>query len=108
MDGSFGIVRTLRTLGTLRIAFGNKVAKNVASDIERLVPPLSPQIKICGDPIKKSPSRCKRRAQDISSNGKGITPYPNWLKAYVSMSGSAIGRSRERQRRVRLPPQGIA
>lgn len=50
------------------IAFDNKVAKNVAGDIGRLlspqgarsegmVPPLSPQIKICGDPIKKAPRK---------------------------------------------------
>ena len=56
---------------------------------------------------KKAP-RKKRRAQDISSNGRRITPYPNWLTTYGDMSGSAIGRSRERQRRVRLPLVGIA
>ena len=100
------------------IAFGNKVAKNVASDIERLlsprgarsegmVPPLSPQIKICGDPIKKA-HRKSEGLLDISSNGRRITPYPNWLKAYASKTYSAIERSRERQRRARLPPQGIA
>ena len=51
MDGSFGIVRTL---GTLRIAFGNKVAKNDARVIGRLVPPLSPlSHEVRGDPIKK-------------------------------------------------------
>ena len=38
-----------------------------------------------------------------------ITPRcSSWLRAFSSMSGSAIGRSRERQRRARLPPQGIA
>ena len=59
MDGSFSIVRTLRTLGTLR--------------------------------------------------SLRITPrWSSLLRAFSSMSGSAIERSRERQRRVRLPPQGIA
>ena len=71
------------------------------------MPPLSPQIKNLRGPHKKAP-RKSEGLQDISSKGRRIIPYPNWLKAYVSMSGSAIERSRERQRRARLPLVDIA
>ena len=37
-----------------------------------------------------------------------ITLCPNLWTTYAGSCGSAIERSRERQRRVRLPPQGIA
>ena len=73
MDGSCGIIRTL---GTLRIAFGNKVAKNDARVIGRLVPPLSPLThEVRGDPIKKAP-RKSEGIQDISSKGRRIIPCP--------------------------------
>ena len=62
----------------------------------------------CKGGNKKKPLAESEGLQDILSNGRRTTPYPNWLKAYVSMSGSAIGRSLERQRRVRQPPQDIA
>ena len=48
----------------------------------------------------KSPSLGAKGFKDILSNWEGIIPYPNWLKAYVNMSGSAIERSLERQRRA--------
>ena len=85
MDGSFSIVRTL---GILRIAFGNKVAKNDARVIGRLVPPLSPLThEVRGDPIL-------------------IILCPSWFATCGDMSDNAIERSRERQRRARLPLSG--
>ena len=77
------------------------------SSFRRPMPPLSPQIKNLRGPHKKAP-RKKRRAQDISSNGRRITPYPNWLKAYASMNGSAIERFVEQRRRAQQPLVGIA
>ena len=87
MDGSFGIIRTL---GTLRIAFGNKVAKNDARVIGRLVPPLSPRSHLLrGDP--------------------GIFILcPNLWTTYASMSGSAIERFVEQRQTIQLPLLGIA
>ena len=46
-----------RRRGTL--AFGNKVAKNVAGDIGRLVPPLSPKIENFRGPHRKITLSCK-------------------------------------------------
>ena len=46
-----------RRRGTL--AFGNKVAKNVAGDIGRLVPPLSPKIENFRGPHRKITLFCK-------------------------------------------------
>ncbi len=57
---------------------------------EGMVPPLSPLThEVRGDPIL-------------------IILCPNLWTTCAGSCGSAIGRSRERQRRARLPPQGIA
>ena len=72
------------------LAFGNKVAKNDARVIGRLVPPLSPLThEVRGDPIL-------------------IILCPNLWTTCAGSCGSAIERSRERQRRARLPLVDIA
>ena len=60
---------------------------------------------------RKAPRRKAKGFFVILSNWKKITLYPrltSWLRAYAGSCGSAIERSRERQRRARLPLVGIA
>ena len=95
MDGSFYIIIYKDYSSLVQLVLSIRSCSAIGShrlmtpsSFRRPMPPLSPQIKNLRGPHKKAP-RKKRRAQDISSNGKRITPYPNWLKAYVSMSDSA-------------------
>ena len=68
MDGSFGIIIYKELL---------------------LVGPVSAEHTHSCSAIEALSTRKKRRAQDISSNGRRITPYPNWLTTYGDMSDNA-------------------
>ena len=57
-----------------------------------------------GGEIKKAPRKSEGLFIELY---RRITPYPNWLKAYVSMSGSAIERFVEQRRRAQQPLVGI-
>ena len=81
---------------------------NDACVIRRLLPPLSPKIENFRGPHSKSPSLGAKGFKDILSDWERITPYPNWLRAYASMNGSAIERFVEQRRRAQQPLVGIA